>query len=300
MSTIGSPEPREVELIFDDPTPTGRPSAGSASSAGNSTLDSRDHVHFTQRSTPGTNEQTAPQPTTTQAGTASYTSGNVGREYSGNSIPTARLSETQLPSLQILGVTLLVALILNMLLAFTSLIPAIAGITAPLNTMLASTSALVATGLVSTLVAIAITFATWSYLRKRAENGRATAFVFITWLSWLLSGIFASASTGSLPFVVSAVAFCVSFTTTVHHMNNSTTRGITRWWEWVASAVSLIVIITAVLTGTATLASAIITSIISTAVTLMSIRAWNAFVAPIIDTREHVRSMMNVMRGAGF
>ena len=300
MSTTGSPEPREVELIFENPTPTGRPSAGSASSASNSTPDSQGRVHFTQRSTPGANEQTAPQPTTTQAGTASYTSGNAGQEYSGDSIPTARLSETQLPSLQVLGITLLVALILNMMLAFTSLIPGIAGITAPLNTMLTTRSALIATGLVSTLVAIAITYATWSYLRKRAENGRATAFVFITWLSWLLSGIFASASTGSIPFVVSAVAFCVSITTTVHHINNSTTRGITRWCEWVASAVSLIVIITAVLTGIATLASAIITSIISTAVTLTSIRAWNAFIAPIIDTREHVRSVMNAVRGAGF
>lgn len=150
--------------------------------------------------------------------------------------------------------------------------------------------------LFSSFGAILLVLAAWVVLRHRGERASASALIVGMWSAWLVSSAVSALAIGTVPYIVSVIAFPAALATVVLALM----RGGRRRGFPLASVLAggLLVAVTAlfIAVGKATLLGAGASVLVGAAGALLGLRLWNRWWAPILDARERFRSMM----GSGF
>lgn len=286
MNIKPAPEPREVELVFEDEANADQ--RGERAYASSTTPSDSAMPRFPQSPRPRFERAEGPADRGAAEGGLPPRAHDGGDDFVTVVLPQGRISTGACAA------TLIGGAVLSLFAANVSGAFALPGVTTLLSAasgpLLASAN--IVLGLLSPFGAILMVFAAWSVLARRGYRHAGFALLISMWTAWIASVAVGSFAVGAVPVMILGLAFCsaatVAASTLAKKHSVRAVRGIRALGAILFAAVGALLIAA----GSATLIGAIVSGVVGWIGALLGVRAWNRWWAPMIDTREQVRRAM--------
>lgn len=203
------------------------------------------------------------------------------------------------PSSGILAAALVVIAVVGVMVVNLAGSVAMTGITTTLalgSAMLPQWLASVGSALFGTFGATLLSLAIYLALAWKAASGRGQAFLVTMGSAWMLSGLVATVTIGSTPYLFSALSFVAALACALTLISPGAFRvlsGLTGGLAVLAFGASVVYV------GTTTALGALASVLVGGIGVALGALVWNRWWAPILETRDRAAAAMGAAMGAG-